>query len=167
MMPTSSIGARCIAGGTLLEMFKRRSDRRGAAYALAGAVRASVREVVQFKVVETMTEMAAKLKADPHAPFTAGKMFQESPIKFNLAVFEKYIDRLGLLSPELSERTVLWFSGYAGFQHALWKTLHRCETNEAASKLIDLTVAAWAAANEEASQLAADLQRSADWYRLF
>ena len=150
-----------MSGGTFVEMYKRRRDRISTACALAGAIYASVQEVRQFKVLEALTDMANNLDKEPDSPFTAGKLFQGAPVKFNLTVFEKNIDRLGLISPELSERVILWFSSYAGFQHTLWNNLHRCDTNKQASALVHNIGEMWVETEMQAGKLAADLVRSA------
>ncbi len=156
-----------MSGGTFLEMYKRRRDRRGTAYALAGAIKASVREVHQFKVVEVMTGMVAELDKAPDAPFTAAKRFRDPPVKYNITVFEKHIDRLGLISPELAERIILWFSSYAGFQHVLWVVLGKADTNKQAADIIRKIGEAWTDVDAAAPKLAADLVRSARWSSVF
>jgi hypothetical protein len=164
----AAVGATAgISGGALLEMYKRRRDRRGTAYALAGAIHASVREVQQFKVVEHLTSMVANLDKEPDAVFAAAKLFTDAPVKYNLTVFEKHTDRLGLISPQLSERTILWFSSYAGFQHVLWRMLAKCETNKQAASVIRNLDDNWKEVGGQAPKLAADLMRSARWYRWF
>jgi hypothetical protein len=64
-------------GGTFLEMYKRRRDRRGTAYALAGAISASLREVRQARLVDGLTSLTAELDKNPDKQFTASKMFQD------------------------------------------------------------------------------------------
>ena len=164
----AAVGALAgVSGGTFLEMYRRRRDRRGTAYALAGAIRASASEVRQFKVVETLNGMKSDLEKNPDALFSGTKMFRDGPVKFNLTVFEKHIDRLGLISPELAERTILWFSSYAGFQHVLWTVLGKCDTSRQASAVIQKIDEHWKEVDGAAPMLAADLARSARWYRWF
>jgi hypothetical protein len=81
----------------------------------------------------------------------------------NLTVFEKNIDRLGLISPELVERTILWFSSYAGFQHVLWTSLGKCDSNKQAFDVITMIDEHWKQLDRAAPILAADLVSSVRW----
>ena len=164
----AAVGALAgISGGAFLEMYKRRRDRQGTAYALAGAVRASILEVSQFKVVEKLLDMKTGLDKEPGGAFAGAKMFRDPPVKLNLTAFERHIDRLGLISPSLAERTILWFSSYAGFQHVLWTVLGKCDTNKQAAAVIETIHEHWKEVEGAAPRLASDLASSARWYRWF
>jgi hypothetical protein len=157
----AAIGALAgISGGTVLEMFKRRSDQRGAAFALSGAIRASVTEADLFRVVDRMADLQKFLDEHAEEPFVAAKLFQTPPNKPGLAVFDRHIDRLSLLEPRLSERVIVWFSAYAGFQHLLWVVVPNCETNRSAAAVIKHALSEWPKTMNDAEPLARDLHDS-------
>ncbi len=152
-----------IAGGVGIEMYKRRRDRIGTANAMAAAICASVREVKIAGVVDALEAMRARSELDPTGAFDGG-MFEDAPVKPNMLVFEKHIDKLGLVGSDLSARVILWFSTYAGLQHILWHSLHKTPTNAQASEVLRKAGDAWAMAARDAPVLTADLGRSTRSY---
>jgi hypothetical protein len=156
----AAIGAFAgIGAGVILEMFKRRRDRIGTTSALIGAIRASVLEVEAADLVAVLQRMAAACDAAPQEKFN-GSLFTPAPFKPNMMVFEKHIDKLGLIDPNLSERVILWFSTYSGMQHIIWQTLQKIERNEEAGAVIRKGLEAWATSAKEAPSLVTDLKRS-------
>jgi hypothetical protein len=155
----AAIGAFAgIGGGVALEMYKRRRDRIGTATTLAAAIDASVREVEIAGLVAILEAFVKQCDLDPNGRFD-GKTFQDAPVKPNMFVFEKYIEKLGLLDSDLSARVILWFSTYAGLQHILWRSLRNVERNDRAAASVRTALKAWAVAAKDAPNLITDLRK--------
>jgi hypothetical protein len=150
------IGASAgIAGGLLLEAYKRRRDRRGTASALAGEIASILFMAERRRYVEFFTGILPQLNAGvdvPIAKFGPGGDYRDP-------VVDRFLDKIGLLSGDLPERIVRFYSILTGIRRDL-ERMANGELNAAGkASVIAEDLAIWQEAVALGNQLMADLRR--------
>src|SRR5579862_6322751 len=158
-----------LIAGVPLEHYKRHRDRQGAAAVLAAEIGAQIRVTEQNKTVETFTTFHTKLKAGNNISLPSG-LHTAAP-EFGI-IFDKQIDKLGLLPPDVAARVVEFYVYLVGVRASLRNLLggnfdDRADAAQMKAAFVETGLAAWDRAANIAATLMPELNSLArqPWLR--
>ena len=156
-----------MVGGVPLEDYRRHRDRKSAAAILAAEIEAFLEMAVAFKTVSNIELLLPVFDAGKDVPFP--KLYTAPP-EFG-PLFEKHIDRLGLLPPDVAGRVVRFYHCMIGARAAV-KNMFSVDWDDQPhvpkmkASLVRSGIAMWRDAEALGPRLIADLQAIAGepWY---
>lgn len=156
--------ATALVAGVPLEHYKRHRDRQGAAAVLVAEISAQIHISEETKSVETFRAFHAKLKSGVNITLPSG--LYTAPPEYG-PIFEKQIDKLGLLPPPVSARVVEFYGYLIGARTSIRNLVNgafdgRPDETQMKAAFVQTGLSSWDRATKLADTLIPELHALAD-----